>query len=99
MKRLTKIIDGYAHGANGVSTADCFKKLAEYEDLEEQGLLVKLPCKEIYESIGNNLYYIFDNKVIECINCGVRMSPDNGELWIGIVYSDISIHTPARGVT
>ena len=30
---------------------DAFKKLAEYEDLEEQGLLLKLPCK-----VGDTIY-------------------------------------------
>lgn len=29
------------------------KKLADYEDLEEQGLLVRLPCK-----VGTEVYYI-----------------------------------------
>ena len=32
-----------------------FDKLAEYEDLEEQGLLLKLPCK-----IGDEIYWICD---------------------------------------
>lgn len=30
-----------------------FKKLADYEDLEDQGLLVRLPCK-----VGTEVYYI-----------------------------------------
>ena len=30
---------------------DTFKKLAEYEDLEEQGLLLRLPCK-----VGDTFY-------------------------------------------
>ena len=30
---------------------DAFKKLAEYEDLEEQGLLLRLPCK-----VGDSIY-------------------------------------------
>ena len=30
-----------------------FEKLADYEDLEEQGLLVRLPCK-----VGTEVYYI-----------------------------------------
>ena len=30
-----------------------FQKLAEYEDLEEQGLLIRLPCK-----IGTKVFYI-----------------------------------------
>lgn len=35
-----------------------FKKLADYEDLEEQGLLVRLPCK-----IGDDLYCIVNGEV------------------------------------
>ena len=30
-----------------------FEKLAEYEDLDEQGLLLRLPCK-----VGDTVYYI-----------------------------------------
>lgn len=65
MERLTKRIDGYAHGAEGVSKdkltgsycrgefedTACVEKLAQYEDLEEQGLVVKLPC-----TIGTHLW-------------------------------------------
>ena len=36
------------------------KKLAEYEDAEENGTLVKLPRK-----VGNNLYMIIFNKIFE----------------------------------
>lgn len=32
---------------------DMVKKLADYEDLEEQGRLIKLPCK-----VGDDVYYI-----------------------------------------
>lgn len=38
-----------------------FKKLATYEDLEEQGLLVRLPCK-----VGDVLYCI-DNGIVELL--------------------------------
>lgn len=31
----------------------CMNKLAEYEDAEEQGLLLRLPCK-----IGTTIYYV-----------------------------------------
>lgn len=31
--------------------SDALKKLAEYEDLEEQGKLIKLPCK-----VGDKVY-------------------------------------------
>ena len=32
---------------------ECFKKLADYEDAEEQGLLLKLPCK-----VGTPIWWI-----------------------------------------
>lgn len=40
---------------------DYFKKLAEYEDLEEQGLLIRLPCK-----VGDMVYSVsFKKKCAE----------------------------------
>jgi hypothetical protein len=39
---------------------DCFERLAQYEDAEEQGLLVRLPCK-----VGDTVYYPFAGRVIE----------------------------------
>lgn len=59
MNRLTKRIDGVAHGAEGNSADsltgkwcrgefECtalIERLAEYEDAEENGLLLRLPCK------------------------------------------------------
>lgn len=52
MKRLTEWIDDGEH-RQAIPKTDirnnghnkCCNKLAEYEDLEEQGLLVRLPCK------------------------------------------------------
>lgn len=38
--------------------ADCMKDYLEYRKLEEQGLLLKLPCP-----IGTTVYAIYDNKV------------------------------------
>ena len=34
--------------------SDALEKLAEYEDLEEQGKLVKLPCKDVYFIVDIN---------------------------------------------
>lgn len=60
--------------------ADVIKKLAEYEDLEEQGRLIELPCK-----VGDIIYQICDKCIctlghthlhatchssIECTKCG-----------------------------
>ena len=43
MKRLTEWRNG--HGAIINNTENYIDKLAQYEDAEEQGLLIKLPCK------------------------------------------------------
>ena len=70
MERLTKWIDdGETRQAipdpeirsNGHSK--CCNKLAELEDLEKRGLLVRLPCK-----VGSNIYRITDDgiDVAEC---------------------------------
>lgn len=50
MERLTERIDNVPDGESGVWVKEhdyvsAAEKLAEYEDLEEQGRLVKLPCK------------------------------------------------------
>lgn len=55
MERLTiRDKEGNAH-ATRVGYSDIIEKLAEYEDTEEKGLLVKLPCR-----IGEALYDIFE---------------------------------------
>lgn len=66
MKRLTEVVieDGIklydisselclSKTTHGEKIAAILKKLAEYEGLEEQGRLVKLPCK-----VGDDVYYI-----------------------------------------
>lgn len=39
--------------------AEAWSKLTEYEDLEEQGLLLRLPCK-----VGDTVYIL--KKIVEC---------------------------------
>lgn len=62
MERLTKTYSDGTHGASdslpcGENSYDyknlLIERLGKYEDLEEQGRLVKLPCK-----IGDDVYYI-----------------------------------------
>lgn len=58
MERLTERIDNVPDGESGVWVKNhdyisAAIKLADYEDLEEQGRLVKLPCK-----VGDDVYYI-----------------------------------------
>ena len=47
------IIDGEKVTINDVDILKVAQKLKEYEDLEEKGLLLKLPCK-----VGDRLYRI-----------------------------------------
>ena len=53
MERLTyRTAKGEAIGNSSVADiGDILEKLAEYEDLEEQGLLLRLPCK-----VGTTVY-------------------------------------------
>lgn len=51
--------DSCSQGAGNCKTVkNMIKKLATYEDLEEQGLLVRLPCK-----VGDDLYCIVNGEV------------------------------------
>lgn len=63
MERLTERIDNVPDGESGVwvknhDYVSAAEKLADYEDLEEQGSLVKLPCKYVYYivDINNPMY-------------------------------------------
>lgn len=49
-------------------------KLKEYEDLEEQGLLLKLPFK-----IGDTLYYIDDYEIYHDKVYSIEVTEVNGE--------------------
>lgn len=67
--------------------ADLREKLKEYEDLEEQGRLLRLPCKEVFCSSGDEVYYIFDNEIVECIHCGLFVDFE-GKLWISLACNE-----------
>lgn len=67
--------------------AEWLEQLKDYKDAEEQGLLLRLPCKEVYTSSGDTVYYIFDYEIVECINCGVSMDCE-GNLWIALACDE-----------
>ena len=67
--------------------ADCMKDYLKYRKLEEKGLLLKLPCKEVYASSGDIVYYIFDYEIVECINCGLSIDCD-GKIWIALACDE-----------
>lgn len=77
MERLTKVMscpDGtkiydISNKLFGLNTSRADKtriileKLAEYEDLEEQGRLIKLPCK-----VGDTVYHVVQGRIVEVSN-------------------------------
>lgn len=77
IKRLTKVIScpdrtktydisNNLYGLNisiVTKTRMIFQKLAEYEDLEEQGRLIKLPCK-----VGDTVYHVVQGRIVEVSN-------------------------------
>lgn len=67
---------------------DVCKKLAEYEQLEEQGLLVRLPCKEAYSRSGDFVYLIYDYEIIECVHCGLGIDPLSGKAYITLATDE-----------
>ena len=60
------------------------EKLKEYEDLEEQGLLIRLPCR-----VGDNVWDIAGRKIREQIVDGIEYRTDgffiyaNEDEWLG----------------
>ena len=64
---------------NGEYLYPAINKLAKYEDLEEQGLLVRLPCP-----IGTTVYDIFRMEIRGITVTSIEYN-DNGEyvLWAG----------------
>lgn len=80
--------DGELHWLKDV--AELLEELKSYKDLEEQGLLLKLPCKEVYSKSGDEVYFIFEDEIIECIHCGLDICGSDGEGYIILgAYEDI----------
>ena len=70
-----------------IMTSVC-DKLGKYEDLEEQGRLIKLPCKEAYTQSGDIVYLIYDDEVVECIHCGLGINPVDGKAYIALATDE-----------
>ena len=63
------------------STKRIIERLAEYEDLEEQGLLLRLPCK-----IGSILYQPIDNQINEYKAIGLCFDITRNEFMYEVAY-------------
>ena len=57
------------------------KKLKEYRDLEEQGLLLRLPCK-----VGSTLYQPIDNQINEYYIIGLRFDITRNKFMYEVTY-------------
>lgn len=73
---------------NCETIADVIDKLADYEELEEQGRLIKLPCKEAYTESGDIVYLIYDDEVVECTHCGLSINPVDGKAYIALATDE-----------
>ena len=63
------------------STRRIIERLAEYEDLEEQGLLLRLPCK-----VGSTLYQPISNRINEYKAIGLCFDITRNEFMYEVAY-------------
>lgn len=68
--------------------AEWLTQLKEYQQLEEQGRLIKLPCKEAYTESGDIVYLIYDDEVVECTHCGLSINPVDGKAYIALATDE-----------
>ena len=83
MERLTER-GSYGYGDVYVRRNDyvtASKKLCEYEDLEEQGLLLRLPCK-----VGSTLYQPISNQINEYKAIGLCFDITRNEFMYEVAY-------------
>lgn len=90
MERLTERYDVAPNGESDVwvkqhDYISAARKLAEYEDLEEQGLLVRLPCP-----IGTTVWDIYGTGIRKNVVSGIEYGKDgrwflwaNEDEWLG----------------
>lgn len=64
------------------------EELKSYKDLEEQGLLVRLPCKEAYTQSGDYVYLIDDCEIVKCVHCGLGIDPLSGTAYITLATDE-----------
>lgn len=69
-------------------SANVLNRLAEYEDLEEQGLLLRLPVK-----IGSILYQPVSNRINEYKVTGLRFDNTRNEFMYEAAYRGLEWYT------
>lgn len=100
MERLTKISKVgehlpkkslnliYESDSSESNLTEILEKLGEYEDAEEQGLLLRLPCKEAWSQSGDEVYLIYDGEIIKCIHCGLSIDAVEGKAYITLATDE-----------
>lgn len=68
--------------------AEWLEELKSYKEAEEQGLLLRLPCKEAYTQSGNYVYLIDDYEIVECVHCGLSIDPLSGRAYIPLATDE-----------
>ena len=63
MERLTESRRWFERVSIRTKNQQLIDKLAYYEDLEEQGRLIKLPCK-----VGDTVYHVVLGRIVEVSN-------------------------------
>ena len=89
MERLTRRTEtgGIKYTRHNIYEENIVERLAEYEDLEEQGLLIKFPCK-----VGDTVYSIANEGKIYPVKATREVRIVNGVLHIiceSCRYSDL----------
>ena len=83
MDRLT--YSGTKEAKSDVTIGEALNRLAEYEDLEEQGKLIKLPCTP-----GQSVWKIKNGKISKCVVSTIKID-ESGTWFCNAVYiCDIS---------
>jgi hypothetical protein len=83
--------DNYSNCEEGYCAME---ELAAYEDAEEQGLLLRLPCKEAYSKIGYEMYIICDRDIKKSEHLGLFVYPNGKMIIMGdknMNYADIEV--------
>lgn len=63
MERLTESRRWFERVSIRTKNQQLIDKLAYYEDLEDQGRLIKLPCK-----VGDTVYHVVQGRIVEVSN-------------------------------
>lgn len=94
MSRLTERINNVPDGESGVWVKNhdyitAAEKLADYEELEEQCLLLRLPCKVgdiLYTNQKQNAWWLSDEDAPYCVK--VEMIVFKNEGWFTVIYEN-----------